>query len=78
MAKEESLVPFIYVLMLWQIPKNMQYQKWKSLLFFYFYAFCQPPKNQKSISNLNFGASTIQKVLRYLKSQDIPRGFKML
>ena len=59
-------------------PKNMQYQKRKSLLFFYFYAFCQPPKNQKSISNLNFGASTIQKVLRYLKSQDIPRGFKML
>lgn len=50
-------------------PKNMQYQKRKSLLFFYFYAFCQPPqrKEKKSISaKLNFDASTIQKAITWV------------
>ena len=28
-------------------PKNMQYQKRKALLFFYFYAFCQPPQRKE-------------------------------
>ena len=48
-------------------PKNMQYQKRKSLLFFYFYAFCQPKERKKSISaKLNFDASTIQKAITWV------------
>ena len=68
MAKEESLVPFIYVLMLWQIPKTCNIKRENPYCSSIFMPFVNPPKERKkSISaNLNFEASTIQKAITWV------------
>ena len=68
MAKEESLVPFIYVLMLWQIPKTCNIKRENPYCSSIFMPFVNPPKERKkSISaKLNIDASTIQKAITWV------------